>query len=108
MEVRVDPVLLGVISGAVFAGFELGLVHFSRWPSPSYEFGALVASASNRFATGLLIPNADIGIPLWASGLAIGMLLALPIAAISRNIVGPVGLGAVGGVTIAAIAELTV
>lgn len=101
-----DLVLLGLICGGVFAAIEFGLVLLGRWPRPHEEFRVLVASSANRFATGLVIPNADIGLPLWASGLVIGLLLALPIAAVSRRTVGPLGLGAVGGITIAALAEL--
>lgn len=101
-----DPILLGLICGVVFAAFEGVLVVLGRWPRPHEAFGVLIASAANRFATGLVIPNVDIGLTLWASGLVIGLLLALPIAAVSRRTVGPLGLGAVGGMTIAALAEL--
>lgn len=101
-----DPILLGLICGGVFAAIEVVLVLLGRWPRPYEAFSVLVASAVNRFVTGLLIPNADIGLTLWASGLLIGVLLALPIAAVSRRTIGPLGLGAVGGMTIAALAEL--
>ena len=101
-----DPVLLGVICGVAFAAIEVVLVLFGRWPGPAEEARVLIASSANRFVTGLIIPNTDIGLTLWASGLVIGLLLALPIAAVSRRTVGPLGLGAVGGMTIAALAEL--
>lgn len=102
-----DPIVLGLAAGTVFALFEIVLVRLRRWPSPYEEFGVLVASAVNRFTTGLVIPNVEIGIPLWATGLGIGLLLALPIAVVGRRTVGPLGFGMVGGITIAAIAELT-
>ncbi len=101
-----DPILLGVICGSVFAAFEGVLVLLGRWPRPYEAFSVLIAAAANRFATGLVIPNADIGLTLWASGLVLGLLLAIPIAVVSRRTVGPLGMGAVGGITIAALAEL--
>jgi hypothetical protein len=103
----VDPILLGVIAGVVFALLEVVLVLLGQWPGAREEFSVLVASAVNRFATGLFIPNVDLGMPLWVTGIVIGIVLALPIAAVGRRTVGPLGLGAVGGITIAAVAELT-
>ena len=102
-----DPILLGLIAGATFAALELALVHWMRWPRAREEFAALVTSVTNRFATGLAIPTIDIGQSLWVTGLVIGIALSLPVAAVSRRTVGPIGLGAVAGIAIAAIAELT-
>jgi hypothetical protein len=102
-----DPVVLGIIAGAVFASLEFALVVLGRWPSPRDEVRVLVASAANRFATGLIIPNVEIGVTPWAAGLIIGTLLALPVAAVGLRTVIPLGLGALGGITIAAVAELT-
>ncbi|MDA0351995.1 MAG: hypothetical protein O3A10_07285 [Chloroflexi bacterium] len=101
-----DPILLGLIAGSVFAALEVLLVLVGRWPGQAEEFWVLVASAANRFATGLVIPTSDIGLPLWASGLMFGALLAVPIAAVARRTVEPLGLGVVGGITIAAVAQL--
>jgi hypothetical protein len=94
------------VCGSVFAIAEAGAVLFVRWPGAGRELRTLAVSVVGRFLTGLLVPTVDLGVALWATGLLLGIGLSIPIAVVSRTYAGPLGVGAVGGIVIAAIAEL--
>ena len=102
-----EPVVLGLVCGVIFAVAEAGAVLLARWPNAGRERRTLVVSVVSRFSTGLLIPTADLGVALWVTGLLLGIGLAIPVAVVSRTYAAPLGIGAVGGVVVAAIAELT-
>ena len=61
---------------------------------------ALVGAFLNRFAIGLLVPLVVVPAPRWAIGLALGVLLSLPDAIITKAFAPIVGLGALGGLVI--------
>ena len=95
-----------MICGFVFASLEPALVLFTRWRAAGRGWRVLIVSLTSRFLTGLLIPTVDLGVPLWMTGLFLGLALTVPLVVVSRRWVGPLGLGAIGGFVIAAIAEL--
>jgi hypothetical protein len=86
----------GVAFGALTVATMLPM-RFSDKPA------ALTGAFINRFAIGFLIPLVDLALPGWGRGLALGLLLSLPPAIITKNFVPILGLGAVGGAVIGAL-----
>src|SRR5262245_48452187 len=77
---RMDPVVLGIVFGAVFAAFDVANIGRMHWPSHRERLEALTAAAIERFMIGLLIPTVDLGTPRWLTGVIIGTSLSLPTA----------------------------
>ncbi|HWA32893.1 MAG TPA: hypothetical protein VG737_02130 [Cyclobacteriaceae bacterium] len=96
-----------MIKKGIIAGIAFGILDIL--PMLMMQFNDKVAAVSgafiSRFAIGLLIFTADLGISRVASGLLIGLMLSIPDALITRNY-GPIlGSGIVGGVIIGYIAS---
>lgn len=92
----------GIIAGIVFGILDI-------LPMLSMQFSDKLAAVSgafiSRFAIGLLIFTADLGMGKVASGLLIGLMLSLPDALITKNYGPIIGSGVVGGAIIGYIAS---
>ncbi len=59
---------------------------------------AMAGAFTNRFAIGFVIGATTLPLPMWGSGLLIGLLLSLPDAIITKAWIPIMVLGAIGGV----------
>jgi hypothetical protein len=99
-----SPLTYGVIAGLVFGALSAVSMLPMQFPDKK---AALLGAFANRFGIGLLIPLACValpGRPGWAIGLAVGVLLSLPSAIITRAFGPIIGIGLVGGAVIGALA----
>jgi len=87
----------GLVAGLIYGALSVGTMLPLSFPD---KRAALAGAFLNRFAIGLLIPVVTLPGPRWAVGLALGVLLSLPDAIITKALVPIVGLGAAGGLAI--------
>jgi hypothetical protein len=99
--VPVTNLNLGLICGLIYASLAAASMIPLEFPD---KRAAIAAAFINRFAIGLLIPLVQLPMPGWAKGLAIGILLSIPDALITKAYAPIVGMGAIGGLVIGIIA----
>jgi hypothetical protein len=87
----------GLLAGLIYGMASVATMLPMSFPD---KRAALLGAFLNRFAIGLLIPLVALSAPRWMIGLALGVLLSLPDAIITKAYAPIVGLGAVGGVVI--------
>ena len=92
-----SPVSVGVICGTVFGAVAVAMMLPMAFPD---KRAALTAAFLNRFGIGFVICVASTGWPGWVTGLAVGVLLSLPAAILTKAWAPIVGLGALGGLLI--------
>ena len=98
---EVSMVRKGFIAGIIFGIVDVMPMLFMQF---SDKTAAIIGAFISRFAIGLLIFTAELGINKILSGLLIGLLLSLPDALITKNY-GPIlGSGLIGGGVIGYIA----
>lgn len=92
-----NPLLLGIICGLVFATADVLLMLPLEFPD---KRTALFAAFASRFAIGFLIPMCRLPVPRFVSGAIVGVLISLPDAIITKSY-GPILIsGLVGGTII--------
>jgi len=96
--------LLGVVSGVVYGAISAASMIPLEFPD---KRAALTGAFLSRFAIGVLIGGAigspqlaRLGAPNWMVGLAIGLLVSVPDAVITKAYVPILVLGALGGTAI--------
>jgi hypothetical protein len=96
------PLLQGTIAGVVFGALTVASMLPMSFPD---KRAALTGAFVDRFSIGLLIPLVKVALPWpgWCLGLAVGLLLSLPSALITKVYAPILGIGAVGGVIIGAL-----
>jgi len=95
-----NNLVLGVIAGLGFGILDVLIMI----PMPLPDKAVAMAGAFvNRFAIGFLIANTNLPWPGWIKGLAIGLLLSLPDAIITKAYAPILGIGIVGGILIGVI-----
>ena len=87
----------GIVAGIIYGAASVATMLPLAFPD---KRAALLGAFLNRFAIGLLIPLVVLPLPPWAIGLAVGLLLSLPDAIITKAFVPIVALGAIGGLVI--------
>ncbi len=98
-----NSILLGVILGITFGLVAIAPMFKMTFPD---KRAAITGAFINRFAVGLLIPNALPGIDPIIRGLLLGVLLSLPDAIITKSYTPILGLGVVGGLVLGIITRL--
>jgi len=93
----VSRLVLGLISGIVFGLFSVATMIPLEF---SDKRAAMTGAFINRFAIGLVIGVADLGLPGWLNGIVWGLLLSLPDAIITKAFVPILTMGAIGGLII--------
>lgn len=88
---------LGVICGLVYGGLSAASMVPLQFPD---KRAALLGAFLNRFAIGVMIGFAQVPWPGWALGLAVGILLSLPDAIITKTYAPIMVFGAIGGTVI--------
>lgn len=84
----------GLIAGVIFGLVSIVPMFFMTFEDKTK---AITASFISRFAIGFIIFNMDLPIPGWVKGGAVGLILSLPDALVTKQY-GPIlGLGAIGG-----------
>jgi hypothetical protein len=98
-----NPILLGVILGIVF-----GVIAVAPMTKMIFtdKRAAITGAFINRFAVGLLIPNALPSVDPILRGLLLGLVLSLPDAIITKSYAPIMGLGLIGGLIIGVITRL--
>lgn len=84
----------GLIAGVAFGAAAVALMIPLKFEDKPR---AMLAAFLNRFGIGFVIAVASLPLPGWAAGLALGLLLSLPDALITKAYAPILGLGAVGG-----------
>ena len=98
-----NSLLLGVILGGVFGVVAvLPMLKMSFPDKRAPILGAFI----NRFAVGLLIPNAFPMFDPIVRGLVIGILLSLPDAIITKSYIPIMALGVIGGLVLGVVVKL--
>jgi hypothetical protein len=93
----VNSLVFGLVAGLVFGIVDvLLMIPLKMEDKRTAMAGAFVG----RFAIGFLIPVVSLPMPGWAVGLAVGFVLSLPDAIITRTYVPILGIGLIGGVLI--------
>lgn len=92
-----SPLLTGLIAGLAF-----GLVSVVTMLPMAFEDKprALAASFASRFTIGFLIPNLSLGGPDWLVGAAVGLMISVSDAIVTRAYAPILGMGALGGAVI--------
>jgi hypothetical protein len=93
--------LFGTLAGLVFGTVVVLMMLPMKF---SDKRAALAGAFLNRFAIGLLIPLVEVALPGWAKGLAVGLLLSVPDAIITKAYAPILILGALGGLLIGFLA----
>jgi hypothetical protein len=94
--------MLGVVCGVVYGALSAASMLPLSFPD---KRAALTGAFINRFAIGFLIGASQLPWPGWLAGLAIGLLLSVPDAIITKAYAPIIGMGAVGGTLIGWIIE---
>ena len=97
-----SPLVFGLLAGLSFGALSVAMMMPLSFPD---KRAALTGAFLNRFAIGLLIPLIHLPFPFWAVGLAVGLLLSLPDAIITKAFGPIVAVGAVGGAVIGWLAS---
>ena len=92
----------GLVAGTTFGAISVAMMMPLHFPD---KRAALLGAFLNRFAIGLLIPLVHLGVASWILGLALGVLLSLPDAIITKAFAPIIGVGAVGGAIIGWLAS---
>jgi hypothetical protein len=98
-----NSILLGIILGLVLGVVSIAPMFKMTFPDKQ---AAIASAFINRFAVGLLIPNALPGIDPIIRGLLLGVLLSLPDAILTKAYAPILGLGVVGGLILGVITRL--
>ena len=95
------PLLSGLLSGTIFGLISVGIMLPMSFPDKTT---ALLAAFFSRFGIGLVIALVQLpSWPGWLIGLALGVLLSLPNALVTRAYAPILILGALGGTIIGGI-----
>ena len=97
-----SPLTFGVLAGLAFGALSVAMMLPMQF---SDKRAALLGAFINRFAIGLLIPVAQLPLPALLCGLALGLLLSLPDAIITKAFAPILGVGAAGGLVIGWLAS---
>jgi hypothetical protein len=92
-----SPLAFALVAGLAFGTLAVASMLPLSFPD---KRAALAAAFLNRFAIGLLVPLVALPGPRWAVGLALGVLLSVPDAIITKAVAPIVGVGAAGGLAI--------
>jgi hypothetical protein len=92
-----NHLLFGVITGLVFGALSVAIMIPLKLPDKK---AAMIASFLNRFAIGLIIPLISLDAPAWAIGAAVGLLVSLPEAVITKSYLPIIGFGVLGGLLV--------
>ena len=92
-----NPLLFGLLAGLVFGAVDVALMLPMEFPDKKT---ALLGAFASRFAIGFLIPLVKMPIPAWAIGAAVGLLISLPDAIITKAYAPILGTGLLGGLII--------
>jgi hypothetical protein len=89
-----SDILKGVIAGLIFGIVSVIPMIFMKFENKQR---AMIASFISRFAIGFIIFNLNVPAAGWLKGLAVGLVLSLPDALITKQYKPILGLGAIGG-----------
>lgn len=92
-----NPAMFGVIAGIAFGAVNVA----SMLPMPFDDKPtALLGAFLSRFAIGFLIPFVHLPLPSWIAGAAVGLLISLPDAVITKAYAPIIATGLLGGAVI--------
>lgn len=97
------PILQGAVSGLIFGGLAAASMLPMKFPDKK---AALTAAFVDRFSIGLFVPLLKLSLatsPGWLIGLAVGLILSLPSAIITKSYAPILIVGVVGGTVIGAV-----
>jgi hypothetical protein len=98
-----NSLLLGIILGLIFGVVAVLPMFKMSFPD---KRAAIIGAFINRFAVGLLIPNALPMIDPIVRGLVLGILLSLPDAIITKSYAPIMGLGVIGGLVLGVVVKI--
>lgn len=89
-----SDILKGVIAGLIFGIISIVPMLFMKFENKQR---AMIASFISRFSIGFIIFNLTIPTAGWLKGLAVGLILSIPDALITKQYKPILGLGIIGG-----------
>lgn len=92
-----NRLVFGMVAGLVFGIVDVLLMIPVAMPDKKT---AMLGAFLSRFAIGFLIPMTDLGIPPWLRGMAVGLLVSLPDAVITKAYAPILIVGLAGGAII--------
>jgi hypothetical protein len=98
----VSALNFGILAGLAFGLLSVVMMLPLKFPD---KRAAMLGAFFNRFAIGLLIPLVQLHVSALLTGLALGILLSLPDAIITKAFAPILGVGAVGGLAVAWVAS---
>jgi hypothetical protein len=97
-----SPITFGLLAGLLFGAIDVALMIPMTFPDKKT---AMLAAFASRFAIGFLIAVTRMGIPGWARGALVGLLISVPDAIVTKAY-GPIlATGVIGGAIIGALSD---
>jgi hypothetical protein len=92
-----SAIAFAVVAGLAFGALSVGLMLPMNFPDKTT---ALLATFTDRFAIGFLIPLVSIPVPGLVRGALVGLLISIPSALVTKAYVPVLVVGTVGGAII--------
>ncbi|OGF46088.1 MAG: hypothetical protein A2452_01545 [Candidatus Firestonebacteria bacterium RIFOXYC2_FULL_39_67] len=103
-----NRITLGVICGLVFGSLDVLIMIPLKFDNPRKKYEAMSSAFLERFMTGFIIPNINLGIHPALTGGLLGVGFSVPTAIITRTYLPIIGTGIVGGVIIGFVSKLII
>ena len=101
-----NKITLGLICGLVFGFLDVLIMLPLKFENKRKKYEAMSSAFLERFMTGFIIPNIDLGLHPAAAGCLIGIGLSVPTAIITRAYIPIIGTGVAGGVIIGFVTKI--
>ncbi|OGF33659.1 hypothetical protein A2223_00095 [Candidatus Falkowbacteria bacterium RIFOXYA2_FULL_35_8] len=95
-----NKISLGLICGLVFGVLDVLIMIPLKFENTRKKYEAMSSAFLERFMTGFIIPNIDLGIHPAITGGLLGLGFSVPTAIITRAYIPIIGTGVVGGVIV--------
>lgn len=95
-----DQLIKAIISGVIFGLVASVTMLPLDFGSKTKKRDAIIAAFIERFSIGFVIPFIVLPVPHYITGLAVGLLLSLPSAIITKTYIPILVMGALGGLII--------
>jgi len=103
-----NKIILGLICGLVFGVLDVLIMIPLKFENTRKKYEAMSSAFLERFMTGFIIPNVDLGIHPAVTGMLLGLGFSVPTAIITRAYLPIIGTGVVGGVIIGVISKVII
>lgn len=106
-EAKMSRMTLGLVCGLVFGVLDVLIMIPLKFDNNRKKYEAMSSAFLERFMTGFVIPNIELGIHPVFTGVIMGLGFSVPTAIITRAYIPIIGTGAVGGLIIGIVTKMT-